>query len=203
MAYALDFNPDTHVYSLRGQRLESVTQVLEDVGISNYLSLPPDVREEALHRGRVVHEAICLDIEGDLDDGSVPVPYIGYVLAARQFRQDSKLQVEKCEHRAYHAVHKYAGTLDFKGLADLGSGVRRYLGDWKTGQMPYWVRYQLAAYASFFPAPGAELRICVELHADATYRVEEFSPADYRADMDVFLSALTVMRTKELGRYEH
>ena len=194
----LQFDSVSHTYTLRGRRLESVTQVLEDVGIVDFSQIPPSTRNEALRRGSVVHEAIAMDIEDDLVDESVPEAYMGYVLAARRFRADKGFEVELHEHRSYHPQFLYSGTLDAKGWANVGSGRRRYLVDWKSGIASSWVRYQLAAYAGFFPSPAAELRLCVELHADGSYRFFEFPAAEFRADFDVFLSALTVMRVKRL-----
>ena len=195
---ALQFDPVTHTYTLRGRRLESVTQVLEDVGIVDFSSIPPSTRNEALSRGSIVHEAIAIDLENDLDDASVPAQYMGYVEAARRFRADKQFEVELHEYRSYHPQFLYSGTLDAKGYANIGNGRRRYLLDWKSGVASAWVRYQLAAYAAFFPSPAAELRLCVELHADGSYRFFEFPAAEFRADFDVFLSALTVMRVKRL-----
>ena len=196
MSDVLQFDPITHTYTLRGRRLESVTQVLEDVGISDFSMLPPSTRNEALRRGSVVHEAIALDIEDDLDDSSVPEDYMGYVLAARRFRAERQFEVELHEHRFYHPQFFYSGTLDAKGTAVINSQRRKVILDWKSGVASSWVRYQLAAYCGFFPSPGAELRICVEIHKDGTYRIFEFPAAEFRADFDVFLSALTVMRVK-------
>lgn len=195
----LQFDAITHTYTLRGRRLESVTQVLEDVGISDFSSIPPSTRNEALRRGSVVHEAIALDIENDLDESSVPEDYMGYVLAARRFRAEQQFEAELHEHRSYHPQFLYSGTLDAKGMAILNGTRRKVILDWKSGVASSWVRYQLAAYCGFFPSPGAELRICVEIHKDGTYQIFEFPAAEFRADFDVFLSALTVMRVKRKG----
>jgi len=192
----LKFDRINHMYSLRGRRLESVTEVLERAGICDYTSTGLS-RGEALWRGSTVHEAIALDLEGDLDDRSVPEICAGYVEASRRFRRERHFECELHEYYRHHKDYMYAGTLDAKGWADLGEGKRRYLLDWKTGRAQSWVRYQLAAYAGFFESPGAELRLCVELHSDGSYTLFEFSPADFRSDYDIFLSALAVVRVRE------
>lgn len=194
----LHFDPVAHTYTLRGRRLESVTQVLEDVGISDFSSIPPSTRNEALKRGSVVHEAIAIDIENDLDESSVPAEYLGYVLAARRFRAECRFEAELHEYRSYHPQFLYSGTLDAKGTAIINGARRKVLLDWKSGVASSWVRYQLAAYCGFFPSPGAEMRICVEIHKDGTYQIFVFLAAEFRADFDVFLSALTVMRVKRM-----
>lgn len=199
MPDVLQFDSITHTYTLDGRRLESVTEVLEDVGLIEMPDAAPSVLEAARRRGTVVHEAVAYDTANDLDESSVPPEYMGYVLAARRFRMDTEFQSELVEHRGFHPQFQYAGTLDLKGTGKINSLRRRVLVDFKTGVALAWVRYQLAAYAGFFASPGAEGRVCVELHADGTYRQFTFAPETFRNDFDVFLSTLTIYRVKRLG----
>lgn len=194
----LTFDAATHTYQLDGQEIPSVTQVLESVGLIDYSHIPWSTREMALERGRAVHEAIELDLEGDLDEESADeAGVLGYVQAARNARAALGILLpDAWEQRVYHERWQYAGTLDLRA----GS----ILLDWKTNQAEYWVRYQLAAYAACIAQVdgrthwGAALvrRVCIELHPDSTYCLYEFGAESLFDDLQTFLAALRVHREK-------
>lgn len=188
----LQFDAATHRYTLAGRDLPSVTQVLASVGIIDYSHLPPDVRSMALERGRAVHEAIALDLEGDLDEESIS-EIAGYVQAARSARRELGVDVaiDGWEIRRYHGTFLYAGTIDL-----LAGDV---VVDWKTNQAEYWVRFQLAAYAALVcgPLPPRRIeRVCVELHDDGTYSHFRFPGLEWDQDFETFLAALRVHEEK-------
>lgn len=183
---ALTFDDALHAYYLDGQRLLSVTQILERTGIVDYSYIPPRTREMALERGRAVHEAIALDLEGDLDEASVE-PIMGYIAASRSAMRDlGIIQPDAWECRGYHPAHLYAGTFDV--LAD------KVLLDWKTNSAEWWVRLQLAAYAAIQGGGASITRIACELHQDGSYRLITFPAKDYRRDFADFLAALRVVQ---------
>ena len=187
MTPTLTFDPAAHEYRLDGKRLLSVTQVLERAGIIDYSRIPPATREMALARGRAVHEAIALDIEGDLDESSVE-PIMGYVEAARAARAQLGIaRPDRVECIGYHPRYLYAGTVDF---------AHGYLvGDWKCNKVEWWVRLQTAAYAAMQPEPGLFRRVGVELHGDGKFHIEPFEARHFRRDMADFLA---VFRTAQL-----
>lgn len=195
---ALQFDPAAHIYTVDGIQVPSVTEVLSDVGIIDYSHLPDATREMALDRGRAVHLATQFDDEGDLDEASIPEAHRGYLEAWRRFRRECRFHPELIEHRGFHPVHKYAGTLDRTG--NLGGNVVNCLLDIKTNDAQEWVRYQLAAYAAFFDSPRKYIRMSVELHADGSYRLKEFACRHWQSDMNVFVSALNVYRAKRERR---
>lgn len=183
---AFTFDEPAHRYYLDGIRLPSVTEVLERTGIVDYSRIPPATREMALARGSAVHEAIALDLDGDLDEASVE-PIMGYVEAARAARHDLGIGTpDAFEKRGYHAQHRYAGTLDLI-FGDT-------LLDWKTNTAEWWVQLQTAAYAAMQPEPGRLTRLAVELHDDGSYRLITFKPSDYRRDFNDFLCCLRVVQ---------
>lgn len=184
----LAFDAASHVYTLDGVRLPSVTQALESVGLVDYTFIPPRTRIMALERGRAVHEAIALDLEGDLDEDSV-AELMPYVEAARAARRHYGIErPDAWEYASYHDRFRYAGTLDLK--------CRELIIDWKTNKAEHWVRYQLAAYAAWFNEPTAIRRMCVELHDDATFTPYVFPAREFRSDFGVFLAALQVYNAK-------
>jgi hypothetical protein len=190
----LTFDRAQHAYALDGQRLPSVTQVLENVGIIDYSYIPDFAREKYLKRGSNVHLACEFDDQGDLDEAALSDELRPYVEAWRLFRAQTGFHPSLIEHRGYHPQYLYAGTLDRCGSM---AGVKAdILLDIKTTQAPDWTRYQLAAYAAFFRTPRAFRRMAVALHADGTYRVDEYPSKDWAADFNVFLAALTVFNVK-------
>jgi hypothetical protein len=200
---ALHFDPDTHTYTLDGMPLPGVTGVLADVGLIDYTGAPEEALHRGMERGSLIHAAIYADIENDLDESSVPPEYMGFLEASRAARAGLQVVPLQVEVPAYHPDMLYAGTPDLIAAATLGGRrVENVVIDWKSGKAPSWVRYQLAAYASFFPNPGSYTRLCVELHADATYRIEPLKVADFRRDWNVFQAALTIYRAKrEIRRH--
>lgn len=182
-----------HIYRADGVIVPSVTQVLSDVGIINYsMMLWPD-RERYLQRGKDVHAATHYDDEGDLDDATLQEDLIGYLGAWRKFRMDTAFTPDLIEHRGFHEKYRYAGTLDRLGTWDAKG---RILLDLKTGDLPWWISLQLAAYAAFFKSPASFRRVGVELHGDGTYRVQEFPCKDFQVDFQVFIQALTIYNLK-------
>jgi hypothetical protein len=193
------FEPVEHLYTVDNRVIPSVTQVLEDVGIVDYSHIPPSVRDEALYRGSYVHQAIALWLEDDLDEKSVNPKYVGYFKAAKRFTSEWELTPNpgRVEYRGYHENPEYCGGLDVEGLVTMPAlGRRDVLIDWKTGSAQAWVRLQTALYASFFAHPATRYRICVELHADETYRVYIFPPQTFAYDQQRAFAAVMTYYTK-------
>lgn len=186
----LVFDAATHRYLLDGVELPSVTRVLASVGLIDYSHIPPETRRMALERGRAVHEAIALDLEGDLDEESV-ADIMGYIEASRAARRELGLDraIDAWELRRHHPTFGYAGTID------LVAGDR--IVDWKANAAEYWVRFQLAAYAALLSdRPRGLERVCVELHEDATFAVFRAPGLEWDEDFQTFLAALRVHQEK-------
>jgi hypothetical protein len=188
----LAFDEAAHRYYLNGRPLPSVTQVLGD--LLNYGFLDEQDRARYLERGRLVHAATADDDAGVLDETTVPLDIRGYVLGWRAFRADYDFRPDRIEQQVCNEKFGYAGTLDRTGVLR-GGGLA--IIDIKSGAMPASAPYQLAAYAGALPAPRRFRRLCVELHADAGYRVIGFATRDYQHDFDTFLAALETFKTKE------
>lgn len=193
----LEFDEPTHTYRWGGVIVPSVTRVLEDVGIIDYSYIPDGTREMALDRGRRVHKAAAFDAEGELDETTVDEMDLPYVLAARQWRQDSGVRVNRIEHRACHELYRYAGTRDLDGWLPGRTKDQRVLADYKCGQALRWTELQTAAYAGFDEDPRIYLRLGIELHADGTYKVAgEWPGSTWQKHFNGFLSCLNVYRLK-------
>lgn len=191
----LAFDADAHVYTVAGIVRPSVTQILEDTGVIDYSFIPDVSRDRYLQRGRAVHLATHYFDEGDLDEETLPEEIRPYLEAWKSFRHDSRFTWDRVEFRSFHPRYGYAGQLDRAGRPPAKRALKVLL-DIKTTQAPEWVRMQTAAYAAFFESPRSYLRMAVELHADETYVLHEYSGQSWQADFNDFLSCLNVYRLK-------
>ena len=169
----LTFDAEHHLYRLNGGVIPSVTQVLSDAGVVDYTALPPHVRESALWRGTLVHQATQLFDEDDLDWDTLDPELAGYVRAYADFRKHTGLTPILREHRGHNACWGYAGTLDIVGKVPDG---RIWLVDIKSGGMPKWTGLQTAAYLELDNIPAdlhAAERYALQLGKNGTYRLSE------------------------------
>jgi len=185
----LDFDPAHHIYRLDSERLPSVTGVLKFGGLVSFDHIPPGIAAEARHRGTVVHRAIHLYNERDLDVDAFRADfptYAGYLDAWLDFCVKRRFEPLVCEHRVVSRRHRVAGTLDALGLLDH----RAVLLDFKTGR-PQDVAadlqtagYLLLALESaiedetlqrFFTDHPVVRRYAVQLRKDGTFAVEPFT----------------------------
>ncbi len=182
----LEFEAGTHTYRLDGQVIPGVTSVLKATGIIDYSFIPQDVLQAAARRGTAVHLACQYLDEGTLDRTSLDPSIRGYVDAYERFIEDSRFSPAHIEHRVFHGVYRYAGTLDRTGLLD---GALTVL-DFKTGLVLPGHALQLAAYTNCLKLPRRFRRFALKLNDDGIYRVHEFPVSDFQRDTDLFLSAL-------------
>lgn len=214
----LTFKPNpVHEYFWNGVRVPSVTEILDDVGIIDYSSIPFGMREMALQRGSDVHAATHFDDENDLEfdeqlwlaneigyereyqriGRGVAPTRAGYVAAWRKFRRETGFVPELIEHQGYNEAYRFAGTLDRMGSYQVkGDAQADVLIDIKCGDAPQWTRLQLAAYASFFQSPRRFTRVAVELHKDNSYRLFRWEGKDWQSDFNAFVACLAVYRMK-------
>jgi hypothetical protein len=197
MTRGLVFHVDPHRYELDGDLVPSVTQVLTRAGLIDFSHVPGYVREAALERGRVVHQAIHYLNERDLDvdafRASYP-QYLGYVDAWMSFCAQRSFTAVLNETRVASRRHRLAGTLDCLGVLD---GVAVLL-DFKTGRPgDVAADLQTAAYLAlalewaedgddqrlreFLARYPVVRRYGVQLLGDGSFRVEAYAtPSDWR-----------------------
>lgn len=187
----LVFDPKEHEYWLGRDRLESVTEVIEGLGIIDATWFT----ETSRIRGARVHSATALFDQGRLDwESLAPIeavlgePIANYVRAWEAFRNETGFTPAKIEIIGYHDRYRYAGTLDRIGTFANG---REALLDIKTGPVEDWVGLQTAAYNAMHPSQRPRARCGVGLRADGTYMIREFPDVD---DEPTFLYALAVLR---------
>lgn len=192
----LTFDPGPHVYRWDGRVVPSVTEILEEAGVIDYSFIPRDTREMALERGRLVHLATHYDDEGTLDESTIDPILMPYVEAWRTFRRETGFTPFEIEKRGYNDKQRFAGTIDRIGTFPMRPG--RYVVDIKCGDYPAWVRWQLAAYASFDENPRSLIRLCVGLKPTGQYDARhEFPASEWWGDYQDFLA---IKRVAEIRR---
>lgn len=164
----------THRYSYQGRPVAGVTEILQGVGIVD----PRWFSEFSRDRGKAVHLAMQLLIQGRLDWSTVDERIIGYVRAGESFCRDVGVVCGDPRNLTEHLVHSraygYAGKVD--AFVWLFGKIPAEV-DWKSGALGA-CHLQTAAYAD----PLQEelrlkrplKRLGVKLNADGSYRVTEY-----------------------------
>lgn len=113
---SLEFNPDTHTYTVDGQRVPCVSDLFKPV---EAFDCSPQVLQQAALRGTMVHEYCeLIDYGTDPDSLEVNPDLTGYVLAYLRFLRDYKPQWECIEQPLYRKSLNLAGTMDRYGIID-------------------------------------------------------------------------------------
>lgn len=183
----IEFDEQTHTYTLEGKELPSVTTIMKACGLIDTTWF----NEGATTRGTYVHQATELLDKDDLDEASLDPALVPYVEAYRRFKQETGFVIDDIEKRVHNATYGYAGTLDRTGI--FPNDKIRSLIDIKTGQPAKWHGVQLAAYALCF---GSEVlnRYGLYLSNTGSYKLERFKD---RQDANIWLACLTLYKWRE------
>lgn len=170
------FDEATHVYTLDGRRLPSVSQIIKPLTFDEYRWIPDDVLAAAADRGRRVHLATQLLDERDLDETSVEADVAGYLDAYMRFLAETGAEVIELERQLHHPVLLYAGTLDRvyriwgkRSLVDIKSTDKLLPAVWP----------QLMGYDDLRKANGlggVDEHACLHLKPDGTYKYVPMKP---------------------------
>lgn len=181
----LQFDAETHTYTVDGRVYPSVTQIIKAAGIID------DTRfnEEATNRGTLIHYATAMYDLGKLDEAGVPDDVRPYLEGWERFLRETKCEIVSVEKRVYHPTWEYAGTLDREVRLHHRDGLL----DIKSGTPQAWHTVQSAGYAI------ASGRYCkrygVYLDANGGYKLE--SHDDDPGDQRLFMSALAIFQFKQ------
>jgi hypothetical protein len=186
------FDPEKHEYWLDDRRMESVTEILGDAGLTDYRFS----HEWYMTRGKYIHTASEMIDRNTLDWTTLDPVLVPYCEAYRSFVEDCRPVVAVSEKPLYHATHLFAGTPD----RVVKMNGRMVIMDIKTG-LPVAANWlQVAAYRELIQAnenihatQGAVL--C--LQDDGKYRLKTCNLKDMKRDYQIFLAALTVVRWKK------
>jgi hypothetical protein len=188
----LTFDEEPHIYRVDGRAVPSVTQVIKEA----YGDLVWPWRDEfAMDRGRLVHHALHLWAQRDLDVKSLSEYIAGYVAAGIRWLSESGFELQASEHRMYSAIYDYAGTCDIIGVLDRKSAVV----DYKTGEPGWAAGPQTWAYVQAWQEETGEVirnRYGLRLFEDGGYQLIPYkSDRDDKAD---FLAARRVVARRSL-----
>ena len=186
MSFKFDFDPDTHRYTLNGERLPSVTEVLEPE--EQLDGIPAEDLARGRERGHHVHVACALLCYNNLEWSKLDPLLVPRVSAARKFLKETNFTILRVEHRMFDPTLKVAGTLDLFGVMNRFS----WIIDWKSGMVSRTAGPQTAAYDNLFRQSfgGREnKRGVVELHDDGSYRLR---PQEDKRDYSIFKSCLNL-----------
>lgn len=184
----LTFNEQLHEYRYDGVKIPSVTQIISDVGLSNFDGVNKRMMEIAQERGSFVHLACELFDKGELDESTVDPELVGYVDGWMTFCRDFKPRWLAIEKRIYSKLG-YAGTLD--RLARIGR--KNILIEIKTGAKSKAHEVQLGAYSLEEKCSGVWT---LYLPGNGKYKIEE---NNMQRGQNIFKSALTIYKYKNRG----
>lgn len=190
MADGLQFDADLHRYTLAGQRLPSVTEILHPVTAHEYRGVDREVMDRAALLGKAVHKLIELDIAGTLDEDALDDSLRPYLAQWRQFCAQSGFSAIHSERRIHSARYGYAGTLDLAGKLN---GTNAVIDAKRTAAVPRSAGPQTAAYRqALAELCGAEWQTADRYALHLTPERWRLVPQKDPNDLRVFLAALTL-----------
>jgi len=184
----LTLNEQLHEYRYNGVKIPSVTQILENVGLSDFSGINRRILEIAQERGTFVHLACELLDKGILDKNTIDSELVGYVDGWMAFCRDFNPKWLAIEKRVYSPLG-YAGTLDRKAKIKRSNIIL----DIKTGAKSKAHEVQLGAYSLIEKCSGVWT---IYLPGNGKYKVEE---NNMQRGQETFKSALTVYKYKNRG----
>jgi len=188
MQNSLVFDAESHVYTLDGVTIPSVTQVLKSAGLIDFGFVPESILDKAKEFGNAVHKATELEDKEELDYFTLDVPLQNPLDAWNKFKKDFKFTPTIIEEIMYSEKYRFAGTPDRIGTI----GKDYVLVDIKTGVLAKTIALQTSGYEILSPVK-IKRRIGVQLNMDGSYKIKEYKD---KTDQRVFLSCLNIFNWK-------
>lgn len=193
----LEYVDETHTYTYhwtesRREVLSSVTQILEDVGLTEDFNAIPNIDMDWYgDRGTKIHLATHLYDINDLVEESVDPRIKGYLDAYKLAKKEIGFSVLRSEVKVCDPLRKFAGTFDketvFLGDHGFIPGDLAIF-DIKSGQPHPSHGLQLAGYAQGNRTPTHQ-RFGLYLKSNGKYRLKQYTDM---SDFNIFNSALNV-----------
>lgn len=184
MTTDLTFDDERHEYKLAGRTVPGVTSVIRS-------HVPAwNSGEFFLQRGRAVHAAVALAVEGRLDVSSLDPRIVNRVQSIMNFITDLGLHTFSIEKRLASRLYGFAGTIDM-AASDQADAVSIF--DWKSS-IEATVILQLSAYCLLWKENyGLEMKNACAVRCDdkGKYHCKWFSKRELRDGANVFLAFLT------------
>lgn len=198
MPDTLRLEPSTHEYWLGKRKFDSVTHILQYLGLTNDYS---NISSFYAERGTAVHKAVEFVDKGTLDDAKLDPIVRPYVAAYRRFLRESGYVPLHWEVPLHHPVLGYAGTIDKVGRLNGRPGVL----DIKTSRsVDPAVELQLCAYAVLWdehhPESPAAWKYALQLNDEGPEGKYSLITKYSATSIDQWLSALDVYKWKVKNR---
>lgn len=193
------FLAEPHEYIVKGKKVPSVTQIIEEAELGMDFSIvPSDVLQIAQSRGNAVHTACAYLDSGDLDWMTVDARIVGYVRAYEEFRKILPIKTVVVEERMATSYMRGYDRIWFAGTPDLVAFIngKRSVIDLKTGQNAD-AGIQTAGYMHLWnsvnPRQMVHDRYALRLSRDGKFKLIAEEDPD---DMSAFLDALEYVTAK-------
>lgn len=187
------YGRDVSKYVVAGERVPSVTEVLDLAGLTDIHRIigivGEDVVRNAAKRGSLVH-GYCemIDLDPQFEISTAPLSVQGYLAGYQKFIREMGCAPILIEETVVSTAHRFAGTVDRVGYI----GRILYTYDLKTPAAPdpSW-RLQAAGYAIAIDEQLGERthRACLQLKPNGTYKFHAYADP---GDVHTFLAAVRV-----------
>lgn len=185
----LRFEDKSHIYTLGGQLLPSVTTVMKPLDEALYRGIDESVMQMAAERGTAIHNAAENFALYGIED--IEPRYAGYFEAFLKFWEEQSPEPLATESRVYHKFLRYAGTADLPCVID----GKKVLIDYKTSATVnrMLTGVQLEAYARAYESHGFRFdeKAIVHLKSDGSYQMVRYKVNDIES-WQVFSSLMVV-----------
>jgi hypothetical protein len=186
---SIDFDVDKHRYSVDGQHMPSVTQILQEAGLVDTTWFTTEGRSRGTYVA-LMTEAYDM---GTLQNPRVHPEMRAYLDAWIAFRGAMKFDIVERERARYQPRMKYCGTPDLVGT---------YFGEWaiidiKTGgKLPHYP-IQTSGYQGFWAGRIGKKprRFCLYLKKNGTFKLQEHT--NDQDDWQIFCSCVQLWHWKK------
>ena len=176
------FDPTTHIYTVNGVPVPSVTQVLAETGFIDKTWYTP----AGAWRGTIVHEMLALWDCSSLDPASIDPKIAGYLEAWKKFCKEWNREEFSAIERPLYSPLGFAGTPDRVYVDSF------FVVDIKTGEIPWWAPLQIAGYVELLISAGSLWSgLAVGVREDGTYTTKAYDALAISRARRVFRSALS------------
>jgi len=192
----INFNNETHTYSMNGIIYPSVTQILQNSGLINIYGIDKEQLNIAQKFGNAVHKMIELYDKEILDIKKLDPRLKPYLNGYKKFKEYYNIDIIETELRLISKKYMYAGTID--KVVKLNDKI--IIIDFKTGAIMPYHALQLVAYTQLYKENKkikcSIERMCVKIEEN-DYKIKKFKE---KGDFNIFLSALNISNWKKLKK---
>jgi hypothetical protein len=174
-----------------------VTRILAEAGMMADFQ----VAEDILERGSEVHRytaemdlAVSDPLRRKPDLRGFPKEWRGFTRAWQKFKDQSLSTIHLVEEEVSDKLYGIRGRLD--RVVEIRGRKERAILEIVTGSVQPYKALQMAGYGRCLDHRAIFIRLWVELHEDATFKMGEFPLREYFDDVATFLSCLRVMQWK-------